>query len=122
MPLPLYGSGGRILRISAAIWPTCCLSAPRTTIDVGVGTSNVIQGCAVTHALDFEPLLESLRNALDHVRDQRPRQPVEGSVLAALGRPRDDDLAVVLLDLHPWRDRLRELPERPVHHHAPRGD
>src|ERR1700694_124310 len=28
MPLPLYGSGGRIDRIWAATCPTCCLSAP----------------------------------------------------------------------------------------------
>ena len=28
MPLPLYGSGGRRLRISAATWPTISLSAP----------------------------------------------------------------------------------------------
>src|SRR5581483_9792856 len=42
MPLPLYGSGGRTLRISAATWPTCCLSIPLTTISVGVGTSYVI--------------------------------------------------------------------------------
>src|SRR5437867_850231 len=41
MPLPLYGSGGRTLRISAAVWPTICLSVPRTKISVGVGTSNV---------------------------------------------------------------------------------
>ena len=27
-PLPLYGSGGRNERISAAICPICCLSAP----------------------------------------------------------------------------------------------
>src|SRR5690348_8004584 len=42
MPLPLYGSGGRTFRISAAVWPTICLSMPRTTICVGIGTSNEI--------------------------------------------------------------------------------
>src|SRR4028118_1088826 len=40
MPLPLCGSGGRTFRISAAIWPTCCLSFPRTMIVVAFGTSN----------------------------------------------------------------------------------
>src|SRR5512132_4519180 len=42
IPLPLYGSGLRIFRMLAAISPTCCLSFPRTTICVGVGTSNSI--------------------------------------------------------------------------------
>jgi hypothetical protein len=80
------------------------------------------QGRAVADALDLEPLLESLRDAFDHVRDQRSRQPVQRAILAALGRSRDDDLTVVLLDLHPWRNGLRELPEWAVHHHASRGD
>src|SRR5436190_7008562 len=42
MPLPLYGSGGRTFRTSAAIWPTCCLSTPLTTISVGTGTSKLM--------------------------------------------------------------------------------
>ena len=37
MPLPLYGSGLRILRMSAATWPTSCLSAPATVMRVGAG-------------------------------------------------------------------------------------
>ena len=48
MPLPLYGSGLRILRMFAAISPTCCLSMPRTTIAVGVGTSNSMPSGAGT--------------------------------------------------------------------------
>ncbi len=50
MPLPLYGSGGRTLRISAAVWPTICLSVPLTKISVGVGTSKVmpVRGLIVT--------------------------------------------------------------------------
>src|SRR4029079_6954290 len=32
MPLPLWGSGGRHLRIWAATSPTTCLEMPRTTI------------------------------------------------------------------------------------------
>ena len=31
-------------------------------------------------------------DALDHVRDERARQPVQGAVLAAVGRARDDEL------------------------------
>src|SRR5579875_1400925 len=41
-PLPLYGSGGRKLRISAATWPTCCLSIPLITISVGLGVAIAI--------------------------------------------------------------------------------
>src|SRR6266550_3751958 len=49
MPLPLYGSGLRTFRMFAAISPTCCLSLPRTTIWVGVGTSNSMPfGCGTT--------------------------------------------------------------------------
>ena len=48
MPLPLYGSGFRILRMLAATSPTACLSLPRTTMEVGVGTSNSMPSGAVT--------------------------------------------------------------------------
>jgi hypothetical protein len=41
---------------------------------------------AVADALDLEVLLEALRDTLDHVRDERPRQAVQRAVLAALGR------------------------------------
>src|SRR5262249_53006969 len=37
-PLPLYGSGGRNPRISAAAWPTDHLSAPEMTTRVGFST------------------------------------------------------------------------------------
>jgi hypothetical protein len=67
-------------------------------------------------------LLEALRDSLDHVRDQRAGETVERAVLAALGRSRDDDLALALLDLHPRRDDLVQLAERPVDLNAPRGD
>ena len=48
--LGIYGSGGRTLRISAAVWPTCCLSVPLTVIVVGVGTSKLmpVRGLIVT--------------------------------------------------------------------------
>src|SRR5207237_354725 len=73
---------------------------------------------AVADALDLEALLEAFRDALDHVRDQRPRQPVQRAILAALGRTRDDDRAVLLLDLHALRHGLLELAQRPVDGHA----
>ena len=39
MPLPLYGSGGRLARTSAANWPTFSLSIPLMMIWFGFGTS-----------------------------------------------------------------------------------
>src|SRR5262245_20132713 len=38
---------------------------------------------AVAHALDLEPLFEALGDALDHVGDERARQPVQRPVRAA---------------------------------------
>ena len=95
----------------AAISPTSCLSIPRTTTWVGCGTSNSIpsgrldrdrvrvaerelerlalEPGAVADALDLEALLEAVGDALDHVRDQAAGQPVQGAVLAAVGRALD---------------------------------
>ena len=144
MPLPLYGSGGRTRRISDAIWPTCCLSIPLTITTVGLGDverdplrwvdrhrvreadvqleARSPERCPVADALDLERLLEPLRDALDHVRDERPRQPVQSAILASLRRTRDHDLVVLLLDSDPLGKLLRELAERTVHHHAARRD
>ena len=82
---------------------------PRTTTRVGCGTSKLdtlrrlhrdgvreaereldvraLRGGTVADALDFEPLLVALRDALDHVRDERARQAVERAVVGAVGRP-----------------------------------
>src|SRR4249920_2161195 len=64
---------------------------------------------AVADTLDLELLLESLRHSLDHIRDERPREAVERTVITALGRPRHDDLGVGVLDLHTRRDDLAQL-------------
>src|ERR687896_306822 len=77
-------------------------------------------GMGEADALDLELLLEALCDALDHVRDEGAREPVERAVVSALTRPRHDDLVVGLLELHAARNLLRQLAERPVHHHAPR--
>src|SRR5215475_11612239 len=47
-PLPLYGSGGRILRMFAATSPTCCLLTPSTLKMVGRSTRKVIPSGAGT--------------------------------------------------------------------------
>src|SRR3712207_8721793 len=47
---------------------------------------------AVADALDLQALLEALRHALDHVGDQRTRQPVQRAMLAAVGRSEDTRL------------------------------
>ena len=44
---------------------------------------------AVADADDLETLLEAVGDALDHVGDERPREPVQRAVLAAVGRPLD---------------------------------
>jgi hypothetical protein len=77
---------------------------------------------AVADALDLQLLLEALGDALDHVRDQRARQAVERAILAALGRPRDRDRAVLLRDLHALRHFLAKLALRARHRHAARVD
>src|SRR3954468_4282554 len=73
---------------------------------------------AVADTLDLEALLEALRDALDHVRDQRPRQAVQRAILPALGRARDRDHALVLRDLHALRDALAQLALRAGDGHA----
>src|SRR5690348_17717491 len=55
---------------------------------------------AVADALDLELLLEALGDPLDHVRHERPGEPVQRPVRPALGLQRDEDPAVGLLDLH----------------------
>src|SRR5580765_1463858 len=47
MPLPLYGSGGRMLRSSAATWPTISLSAPSIFTTVLFSTANLIPAGAL---------------------------------------------------------------------------
>ena len=101
---------------------------------VGAGTSNVmpvrglivtgvrvadlqlevvaLERGAVADALDLEPLLEALRDALDHVRDQGARQAVQLAVGSALGRTGHGDRAALLLDLHALRHDLLERAER----------
>src|SRR5215831_7158172 len=44
-----------------------------------------LERCAIADALDLELLLEALRDALHHVRDQGPGEAVQRPVLAALG-------------------------------------
>src|SRR6476620_4600019 len=46
-----------------------------------------LEGGPVADALDLELPLEALRDALDHVRDERSGQAVQSTVIAALGRP-----------------------------------
>jgi hypothetical protein len=72
------------------------------------------QAGPVADALDLEAFLEAFRHTLDHVRDQRPGEPVERTILAALRRPGDQNRLAVLLDRHPGWDLLGELPQRSV--------
>src|SRR6267143_6616802 len=89
MPLPLYGSGGRTLRICAAVRPTRCLSAPLTVIRFALASysaltpsgSGNLTGCEkptarwislpFSSALYPTPEISRTLVALDHVGDQR---------------------------------------------------
>src|SRR4051812_15802596 len=72
---------------------------------------------AVADALDLERLGEADRDALDHVRDQRARQAVQGAVLGAVGRTADEQLPVLLDDLDRAVLALLEVAPRPGHAH-----
>src|SRR4051794_27628440 len=63
----------------------------------------------VADALDLEPLLEAVGDALDHVRDQAPREPVQRTVLPTVGGARDGQGAIVDRHLHVGVDLLVEL-------------
>ena len=142
-PCPCTAPGGRTLRISAAVWPTTCLSVPLTTIWVGIGTSNETPGArrdrdrvrvadgelevvalelrAVADALDLEMLLEALRDALDHVGDERAGEAVQRAIVAAVGRSRHVEDAVLLHDLDAHGNLLLERAERPLDVHLSAG-
>src|SRR5450755_2640789 len=77
---------------------------------------------AVAHALNLEALLESGRDARDHVRHQRAGQPVQGTMLTAIGRAGHLQLVADMLDRDVAVDALRELALGPVDDHALRLD
>src|SRR5947209_2039053 len=60
MPLPLYGSGLRTARTSAAVCPTICLSVPFTTTTVGCGTSNEMPARGLTTTECENPAVSSI--------------------------------------------------------------
>src|SRR5215207_9145881 len=70
---------------------------------------------AIADALDLERLGEAGSDALDHVRDQRAGEAVQRAVLRAVGRPRDEQLAVLLLDVDHARLALLEVAARAGH-------
>src|SRR5579864_3679183 len=76
----------------------------------------------VADALDLQALLEALRHALDHVGDERAREPVQRAVLAALGRASDDDVPLLVLDLHARGNVLLQRAERAGDLNAARVD
>src|SRR4029077_2416338 len=80
------------------------------------------QGGAIANALNFQALFEAVGDALDHVRDQAAGEPVQGTVLAAVGRAGDGDDAVLLLDLHVGREGLPQLALRALDGDVDRAD
>src|SRR5437762_962984 len=91
MPLPLYGSGLRTARTSAANCPTACLSTPFTTIVLGSGTSTVTPAGGHDHGLLAAPgHVPSFPHATQHLaaRSLRAGPPVAQD---ALVRAQDAD-------------------------------
>src|SRR3954454_6851633 len=68
---------------------------------------------AIADALDLQGLREAVRDALDHVRHEGSREPVQRTVLRAVGRARDEDVAVLLADLDRARLALVQIALRP---------
>ena len=68
---------------------------------------------AVADALDLEPLLVAVGDALDHVGDQAARQPVQRPVLAAVGGALNGQHAVGLLELHVGATTCAARPSAP---------
>jgi len=126
LDLPAYQDSGVVLAYASFGTELRTEEFLRRVLDDRVRVADVelergaAQGRAVADALNLEAALEALRDALDHVRDQRSRQPVQRAVLPALGRARDDDLVALTLDLHPLGHGLPELAERAVDHDAAR--
>src|SRR5439155_21758546 len=125
---PDHREAGRVLELEAD---------PRRRVDLDrVAVAQVelelladLRG-AIAHAGDLESLAVAVGDADDHVVDERPGQPVELAMGLLLGRPADDDRAVLLADGHvgveltaqgPLRARDREPP--PLDRHVDgRGD
>src|SRR3954469_3722976 len=72
---------------------------------------------AVADALDLQRLREARGDALHHVGDERAGQPVQRTVLRAVRRAADEQLAVLLADLDGARLALLERAARPGHAH-----
>src|SRR5271155_310316 len=70
---------------------------------------------AVADALDLETLLVARGHALDHVGNERAGESVQGTMLAAIGGPGDDDLVAILGHCDVARDALGKLALRALH-------
>jgi len=62
----------------------------------------------ITNADDLEALLVTVRDALDHVRNQRTGQAVQRAVRRTIGWSRDQDRVLDLLDSDVARDCLAQ--------------
>ena len=138
MPLPLYGSGLRQRRISAATWPTFCLSMPliSTVFWSGVLTSTPSGSCvidvvavaelqaqvlalglgAIADAGDLEHLGEALGHAGDEVLHVGARHAPGGAVALRVGERGHADLALADLIFHEVVEQLhRQRALRALH-------
>jgi len=128
---------GRDLEMALGYSHPVVMKAPDgISFDVPVPTQVIVKGIdkqrvgqvaalelrAIADALDLERLGEAGRDALDHVRDQGAREPVQGPVLGAVGRARDEQLPVLLAHLDGARLALLERAARSGHAHDLRLD
>ena len=135
MPLPLYGSGGRMARTSAAIWPTTWRS---DALDHDLGLRRALDLDAGRHVLappdaNSRPagsasgpapaarkptptrvrrLLEALADAVDHVGHQRAHRAAHRVGLGRLVGRRERQLAGLVLDADQRVQRARQRAER----------
>ena len=72
----------------------------------------------VADAHELELLGEAVRGALDHVRDERAHEAVEGLRVAAVVRALDDDVVALALDDHDLGEAAGELALRALDRHG----
>src|SRR5437899_1288132 len=145
MPLPLYGSGLRTPRISAANWPTFCLSASdndgrrigelhghafrrvhldRVGITDGKHDRLLVHAGLIADAFNLETLFEALGDTFDHVSNEAAGQAVESAVLPFIVGPgyRDGLSLFIVGDLHVAVIDLFKLALGPLDAHRAVGD
>ena len=139
MPLPLYGSGGRMARMVAADLTDGLFVDAAHEHDLGLRRLELdafwrvddhrmaeahlqlqalaLDAGSIAHADDLQTPLEAFGDTFDHVGDESPREPVQGAVRTAVGGPSDRDHAALQLHDHLPRHPLHKLTLRALDGH-----